>query len=91
MEMWKSADGGQTWTGPVHIQSLLVLPSGRGVTTAVAPILNLTQPVNAGVNQLVGQVMIPPGVNDVMIVLTDITDEATHTVFFDKIGLFGND
>jgi hypothetical protein len=24
-------------------------------------------------------------------VLTDTTDEATHTVFFDKVGLFGND
>ena len=35
--------------------------------------------------------MIPPGVSEVIIVLTDTTDEATHTVFFDKVGLFGND
>jgi hypothetical protein len=71
--------------------SLLVLPSGSGVTTALAPILNLTQPVDVGVNQLVAQIVIPPGVSDVIIVLTDTTDEATHTVFFDKVGLFGND
>jgi hypothetical protein len=71
--------------------SLLVLPSGSGVTSAVAPILNLTQPVNAGVDQLSAQIVIPAGVSNVIIVLTDTTDEATHTVFFDKVGLFGND
>jgi hypothetical protein len=71
--------------------TFLVIPSGSGVTTAVAPILSLTQPLNAGVNQLAGQVTIPAGVSDVVIVLTDTADDSTHTVFFDKVGLFGND